>query len=181
MRIQIIKLLVMKKDMLESFIKNNRDKFDILEPGDNVWIEIDKKLSPKSSIPRLATRFIKIAAVFAFVILGSSIAYYSIFFEIKTSKVTESIDPEIQELIEAEAFYAQEVSDKLNEIRKCYVIYPELKFEIEDDLTELESMYKSLKSDLRDNISNKEVIEAMIENNRYRVKLVDEVLEQINC
>ncbi|MBV5348589.1 hypothetical protein JZU61_02865, partial [bacterium] len=64
---------------------------------------------------------------------------------------------------------------------KCYKVYPELKMEIEGDLNELESMYLSLKSDLKENISNKEVIEAMIENNRNRMKLVDDVLEQINC
>jgi len=83
--------------------------------------------------------------------------------------------------MEAEAFYAQEVSGKLAEIQKCYKVYPELKSEIEGDLNELEAMYMSLKKDLRENVSNKEVIEAMIENNRYRMKLVEDVLEQINC
>jgi len=42
-------------------------------------------------------------------------------------------------------------------------------------------MYHELKNDLKENISNKEVIEAMIENNRFRMKLVDDVLDQINC
>ena len=42
-------------------------------------------------------------------------------------------------------------------------------------------MYNSLKSDLNENVAKKTVIEAMIENNRYRLKMVDEVLEQINC
>ena len=42
-------------------------------------------------------------------------------------------------------------------------------------------MYNELKGDLKENISNKAVIEAMIDNNRTRLKLVDEVLEQINC
>jgi len=69
----------------------------------------------------------------------------------------------------------------LKEIRKCYYTYPELEDEIETDLSELESMYKVLKTDLEENISNRSVIEAMIENNRYRLKLCDDVLEQINC
>ena len=42
-------------------------------------------------------------------------------------------------------------------------------------------MYKVLKSELDENISNKSVIEAMIENNRFRLKLCDDVLEQIKC
>ena len=57
----------------------------------------------------------------------------------------------------------------------------ELKEEIETDLTELEDMYKILKTDLKENISNKSVIEAMIKNNRFRLKLCNDVLEQINC
>jgi ubiquitin C-terminal hydrolase len=52
---------------------------------------------------------------------------------------------------------------------------------VEADLKELQEMYDTLKTDLNENISKKEVIEAMIENNRYRLKVVDEVLEQINC
>ncbi len=83
--------------------------------------------------------------------------------------------------MEAEAFYAQQVSSKLQEIQKCYYTFPELKTEIESDLNELEQMYRVLKTDLQENISNKSVIEAMIENNRFRLKLCDNVLEQIKC
>ena len=90
-------------------------------------------------------------------------------------------DPELQELIEAEAYYAYEVNGKLKEIQKCYKLNPEIQMEVEGDLQELGSMYNSLKNDLKDNVSNKEVIEAMIENNRFRLKLVDDVLKQINC
>ena len=56
-----------------------------------------------------------------------------------------------------------------------------MKEEVEMDLNELEEMYNVLKTDLRENISNKMVIEAMIENNRFRLKLVDDVLDQIKC
>jgi len=87
----------------------------------------------------------------------------------------------MRELIEAETFYAQQVNGKLKEIRKCYYTFPELKEEIETDLIELEEMYNILKVDLKENVSKKAVIEAMIENNRFRLKLVDQVLEQINC
>ncbi|HKJ79026.1 MAG TPA: hypothetical protein VKA10_05800, partial [Prolixibacteraceae bacterium] len=95
--------------------------------------------------------------------------------------VVLSDDPQMQELIEAESYYAREVNTRLKEIRKCYTVLPGLKEEIETDLNELEQMYFQLKTDLKENVSNKEVIEAMIENNRYRLKLVDDVLEQINC
>jgi len=123
----------------------------------------------------------KIAAVVVLALAIPTAIYQVNFLEQKQAAKAVQVDPEVQELIEAEAFYAQEVSGKLAEIQKCYKVYPELKMEIEGDLNELESMYISLKSDLNENISNKEVIEAMIENNRNRMKLVDDVLEQINC
>jgi len=69
----------------------------------------------------------------------------------------------------------------MDEIRKCYLTFPEIKEEVEMDLSELQEMYNVLKIDLKENISKKTVIEAMIENNRYRLKMVDQVLDQINC
>ncbi len=171
----------MKQDRLESFVNENRHEFDQMEPSDRMWEAISGQLNeePKSKIRRFS--WMKIAAVVVLSLAIPTVIYQVKFSEEKQSAKAVHVDPEVQELIEAEAFYAQEVSGKLAEIQKCYKVYPELKSEIEGDLNELESMYISLKSDLKENISNKEVIEAMIENNRNRMKLVDDVLEQINC
>ena len=171
----------MKQDRLESFVNENRHEFDQLEPSDRMWEAISGQLNeePKRKIRRFS--WMKIAAVVVLALAIPTVIYQVKFSEQKQSAKAVHVDPEVQELIEAEAFYAQEVSGKLAEIQKCYKVYPELKSEIEGDLNELESMYISLKSDLKENISNKEVIEAMIENNRNRMKLVDDVLEQINC
>jgi len=171
----------MKPDRLEKFVNENRHEFDRMEPSDRTWEAISGKLNeePKSKIRKFS--WMKIAAVVVLALAIPTVIYQVKFSEQKQSAKAVQVDPEVQELIEAEAFYAQEVSGKLAEIQKCYKVHPELKMEIEGDLNELESMYISLKSDLKENISNKEVIEAMIENNRNRMKLVDDVLEQINC
>jgi hypothetical protein len=171
----------MKPDRLEKFVNENRHEFDPLLPSDRMWEAISGQLNeePKSKIRKFS--WMKIAAVIILALAIPTVIYQIKFSDQKQSAKTVQVDPEIQELIEAEAFYAQEVSGKLAEINKCYKVHPELKIEIEGDLNELESMYLSLKSDLKENISNKEVIEAMIENNRNRMKLVDDVLEQINC
>jgi len=171
----------MKQDRLESFVNENRHEFDQLEPSDRMWEAISGQLNekPKPKIRKFS--WMKIAAVLVLALAIPSVIYQVKFSDQKQSAKAVQVDPEVQELIEAEAFYAVEVSGKLAEIQKCYKVHPELKMEIEGDLNELESMYISLKSDLKENISNKEVIEAMIENNRNRMKLVDDVLEQINC
>ena len=178
---RIEKNMNMKKDRLESFVNENRREFDQMEPSDNLWEAISNKLEEKPILRSKSFNWIKVAALVAVFLIVPAIVYQLRFSEKKQSAKAVQIDPEVQELMEAEAFYAQEVSGKLAEIQKCYKVYPELKSEIEGDLNELDTMYRSLKSDLKENISNKEVIEAMIENNRNRMKLVDEVLEQINC
>ena len=171
----------MKPDRLEKFVNENRHEFDHLEPSDRMWEAISGQLNEKPKRKIRKFQWIKIAAVVVLALAIPTVIYQVKFSEQKQAAKAVHVDPEVQELIEAEAFYAQEVSGKLAEIQKCYKVYPELKMEIEGDLNELESMYLSLKSDLKENISNKEVIEAMIENNRNRMKLVDDVLEQINC
>jgi hypothetical protein len=171
----------MNRDKLESFVNENRHEFDNLEPSDKTWETISNRLNEQPVRKIRNWKWLKIAAFLVFALLLSSIVYQSRFVHQQQSAKAVPVDPEVQELMEAEAYYAQEVSGKMNEIQKCYKIHPELKQEIESDLNELDTMYHSLKNDLNDNISNKEVIEAMIENNRIRLKLVDDILEQVNC
>ena len=168
----------MKPDRLEEFIKANREAFDDLEPSSEVWKKV-KVNTAKSKKLRLNPILFRVAAVIAVVVLTAGLLVKSTIFSTPSSAFAN--DPELKELLEAESYYAQEVTIKMKEIRKCYYTYPELKQEIETDLHELEEMYFDLKKDLREGVSNKAVIEAMIENNRYRLKLVDDVLEQINC
>jgi hypothetical protein len=165
-------------DRLEDFIRNNRDEFDIHEPSSGVWEKIREK-NKRSGIIRLNSPLIRVAAVLAVALIFSAIFFSGLI--LLNNNVTKETDPELKELLETEHFYAQKVTIRLEEIRKCYSTFPEIKSEVEMDLNELETMYNSLKEDLKENISNKPVIEAMIENNRFRLKLVDSVLEQINC
>ncbi len=170
----------MKKDRLESFIQENKASFDAYSPSPDVWDKLNKNLKQRGSKHWYQSGWLKVAAVVAVVILSSGVIINS-FLHSDNLRISKNADPEVRELIEAEAYYAQKVNGKMKEIRKCYRLIPELKTEVENDLLELEGMYKELRNDLKENVANKDVIEAMIENNRFRMKLVDEVLEQVNC
>jgi len=168
----------MKTDRLEEFIQKNREAFDQLEPSDKVWENIAKATGKKKIIPFRGV-LLRVAAVVIFIVSFSVVI-------MKTSVTdrnnqAQSSDPELMELIETEAYYAGQVNEKMEEIKKCYTTNPEIKDEVESDLIELQDMYDVLRTDLRDNVSKKEVVEAMIENNRTRLKMVDEVIRQINC
>jgi hypothetical protein len=162
-------------------VEENRHEFDLFEPADHVWDSIEQKLDQKEKKKINVAVLWKVAAIAFLVIAVPSALYLGIGTNGQHANTNIIADPEVQEMIEAEKYYSQEVTGKLAEIEKCYEIHPELKAQIESDLNELENMYMSLKKDLNDNMSNKQVIEAMIENNRNRMKLVDEILNQINC
>jgi 3-hydroxyacyl-CoA dehydrogenase len=46
-------------------------------------------------------------------------------------------------------------------------------------MSELDSMYYDLKSDLKDNMANQEVIEAIIENYRLKITILEDILTEI--
>jgi 3-hydroxyacyl-CoA dehydrogenase len=46
-------------------------------------------------------------------------------------------------------------------------------------MSELDSLYSALKADLKDNVANQEVIEAIIENYRLRIAILEELLAEL--
>jgi len=162
----------------EDFMQEHKDDFDVYEPSPKVWDHIETAINPKRSLKRYLWLGGAVAAVLVVALLTTVVSNMS---NENTLELTRSLDPELVELIETEAFYASKVNSKLTEIRNCYYVFPELKSEIESDLSELDNLYKDLKNDLNDNIYNREVIEAMIQNSRQKLELVDRVLKQINC
>ncbi len=163
---------------MDEFIKGNREEFDIRTPSPEVWDKIEAA-TKTTKVVSLRHYFMRAAAV-AVILIATGVVLWQSNLN-SPVRLAENADPELKELIEAEAFYSSQVNQKLKEIQKCYYTFPEIKDEIETDLNELEGMYQLLKNDLEDNISNKSVLEAMIENNRYRLQLCDDVLDQIKC
>jgi len=67
------------------------------------------------------------------------------------------------------------VNDKLSEILPMIEEFPELGEELRNDLLELDNIYEVLKADLVDNIANDEVVEAMIQNYRLKLKILEDI------
>ena len=152
---------------LEDFMRDNRDDFDSELPSHDLWNNIESKLEKKEKGKH---KFLKIASAVAAVLILALIGTYMLRPQSDSySKYANVSDPELKNLLETEDFYAKKVSSKMDEIQNCYKIHPELKMDIENDLNELDNMYRELQKDLDDNLYNREVIEAMIQNNRYRL------------
>jgi hypothetical protein len=158
------------KDRLEEFVRGQREQFDMFEPDEKLWKGIEKKMD-KSRKFNLGYYLIRAAGVAA--ILFISVTSYN-YLAGRNNK-----NPEIPELREAEVYYSGIIDSKLKEVQPLLSDYPDIQEDINSDLSELDSVYKNLKEDLRDNVSNQEVIEAMVENYRMRIEILEEMLEYL--
>ena len=65
-----------------------------------------------------------------------------------------------------------QVDQKLNELEPILANCPSLEEEVNYDMSELDSVYIQLKNDLKDNMANQEVIEAIIEKPEISISIL---------
>ncbi len=170
----------MKEDRLEQFIAENRDQFDLYDPDDKVWKEVRKTIHSKQRFISWKTVAWRAAAVI--VIFAASFMFWEYLNNSdiligRQEKKVQKLD--IPELREAEIYYTNRVVNKLEELTPLIQQDPELQIELNSDLHELDSIYTELQKDLMDNIANDEVVEAMIQNYRLKLEILEDLLEQL--
>lgn len=160
------------RDKLEDFISENREAFDVYEPNPEMWKKIEKTVNKKTI--RLKTVLWRAAAVI--VIFGASLIFHRYIDMVNDPENSAVNIPEIQE---AEIYYSSMLSSKLDEIKPILNEHPGLDKEINNELSELDSIYSDLKNDLKDNVANQEVIEAMVQNYRMRLSILEDILNEL--
>jgi hypothetical protein len=162
-------------DKLDKFVRANSTEFDFQEPSPELWKGIEKAISPRRVIHW--RYYLSRAAVVIFLI-GASLVAQRLWMnraELRGRKSAE-VEIDIPELREAEIYYSGMINAKLEQVKPLLSEYPSLEEELNSDLSELDSIYAGLKSDLKDNIANHEVIEAMIQNYRLRISILEDML-----
>jgi hypothetical protein len=162
-------------DRLEEFVKSHRTEFDLQEPDPKLWKGIERSISLRRKYRW--SYYLSRAAVVIFLI-GATLVGQKIWMKYSPGKSETTADVEINipELKEAEMYYSGMINEKLKEVKPLLLEYPTMEKELETDLSELDSIYSSLKNDLKDNIANHEVIEAMIQNYRLRISILEDML-----
>ena len=175
----------MKKDPLERFIAENRDAFDAEVPGPGIWDGIEAKLDSdiKPAFPwkRLLGRAAPILSI-------SGLSWYmhdvvdrnvpATKAETPASSLAEYA-PEAEQLLEAEAFYTEQISEMQDQLFSLTTGKPDVWKEIDAEISDLDSVYVDLKRDLRDNAANEEIIEAMIQHYRLKIAILSDILLQL--
>jgi hypothetical protein len=162
-------------DRLEEQIRQKREQLDRHTPPADIWEKIRKKLKKGKPVSQ---RWISIAAMIV-VILGTAIILFSPAHLLSgpdnkenTDRLTQN-DPQLRE---TEVYYNSLVHSLYNEAAPLLTNNPDIKKELNYDMSHLDSICADLKKDLKDNISNKDVVEALIQNYRIKIQILEDMV-----
>jgi uncharacterized protein YeeX (DUF496 family) len=161
-------------DNLERYITENRKRIDLLTPPP----ELRKRIvgsSPRRLYSKAARR-LAMAAGLALVVAIPSLFYVS-----KNRVDQKSVAGYVPgtELYEAEIYYTGLMISVFDSAGILLKEIPALESEVMEDIRELETIGEELRSDLKENVNNREVVEALVRNYRIRIRLLEELLEYL--
>jgi hypothetical protein len=163
-------------DKLEEHIRKNRQDFDRYNPPDKTWKRISRELKMNRPMRR---QWFLIAAMII-VIMGTAIVLFKPEFRWSEAKrlkdavnANSSSSPQLKE---TEIYYTNLINSLYKEATPLLTGNPEIKKELNGDLSQIDSLCTDIKKDLKDNISNQEVVEALILNYRTKIRILEDML-----
>jgi hypothetical protein len=158
-------------DMLEEHIRKNRENLDKYNPPSVIRRRIKKELGIGKPMLR---KWISLAAMIV-VVLGTAIIFFKPQFR-WTDKENDSTARTYPQLKETEIYYNNLVNSLYKEAAPLLINNPDVKKELNTDLSQIDSICIDIKKDLKDNISNQEVVEALIQNYRTKISILEDML-----
>jgi len=171
----------MKNDKLEKFVIENREEFDVFEPDDKMWDKIQEATTP---VKRLNWKTIAVRIAAVVVIFIASYFFHDLTQkdngQVAINTKEEQPNEQMQMLMEAEVFYTSKINTAKDEFVRLSGEDKKLIDDLNFDLGELDSIFEELKKDLKENGDNEEVIEAMIQNYRIKLQILEDMVKQMN-
>jgi hypothetical protein len=167
------------KDKLKQRVEESRQEWDLHESNfeglwGNIETQLDKREGKQSKVHD-GKFWLKIAASMLLTLGASWAAMSSMNFYDKSQQVY-SLGDISSELAETEYYYASQIDEKLQLIHDSDSEIDKL---VMEDMSLLDSAYFELQQDLKDNADSEEVINAMIQNYRIKLQVLEKVLEEI--
>ena len=166
-------------DTLEEFIKNNRRHLDKYDPPTGVMKRVLQRVN---FIPLMGIRLIRVAAVFL-VLTATAFSFYYLGQKRKGSELESLSSPDsspaFAQFRETENYYKNSVNALFRQAAPLLTSNPDIKKEYSQDIAHLDSIYLDIRKDLKDNVANQDVIEALIRNYRIRISLLEDMLNRL--
>jgi len=155
-------------DELEKHILNGREEMDLHDPSPGLWNRIEKRLPQRQKRP--ARYLLRVAAVLIIIVSGMTAVFV-------ISKTAEKVnDPDVKAVKEAYYYYDSRIKSLYREAQPLLTANPEINTELTEGMSELDSLSAEIIDDLKDNIASSEVVEALIQNYRLRIELLEDML-----
>ncbi len=84
-----------------------------------------------------------------------------------------------EEFREIQTYYMVEIHSARQEVFRLASDRPDIRRQVDLEFSKIDSIYSELKRDLKDNMENTEVIEAMILNYKVKLEILEMMLEQL--
>ncbi|TAI48752.1 hypothetical protein [Flagellimonas allohymeniacidonis] len=164
-------------DNFEKHIRENTAQFDEHKANrDKLWANISEELhKPKTKVIPLWKRpLLRIAASVA-VVLG--IATMGFLLVPRTTMENQFVS---EELLEIDMHYQSLVSYQVQLVQDNPNLSEMDKQEFLSFMDELDAEYETLRKEMRKNLDNERVLEAIVANYKKRIELIENLLRQIN-
>lgn len=188
---------VNEDELLEQFITQSKDELQMFEPPADAWQQVSAELDKDntSKVITLSYRSVwKITSVAAAIVLVGFIGFKFLGNPNSSNTNTlanngdstllkntlaadfnlKELDPE---LAEAESYYTELIAEKKKELDKYSLEDVTLKEEFKGDISELDSTYNALRTELYQVPSKDKVSEAMILNLQTRIEILNQQLK----
>ncbi|MDA3779388.1 MAG: hypothetical protein PF487_04060 [Bacteroidales bacterium] len=167
---------------IEKIIYENKETFNSHEPSDGHFERFETLLNNqrrnqiffrKSNIFKI----LKIAAIITFVMISSLWVYeHTIRKEINSRLALHDVSNEYKEV---EFYYTSQINNKYEQIKNVDFNNSNQKSMLLNELTEMDSIYKSLQQDMKLNPNDERVINAMIKYYRTKTSVMNHILNQL--
>jgi hypothetical protein len=162
-------------DRLEEHIKKNREDLDVYTPSPEIWDEITKGIHAGKSNK---IRWFSAAAMIVVIFTTAALFYVGenrkkAALQSRDEALIMKVNPQLQE---TEIYYNNQVNFLYSEAKPLLAGHPDIKKELLSDMAQIDSLCADIKNDLKDNVANKEVIEALINNYRIKIKILEDML-----
>jgi hypothetical protein len=160
-------------DNLEEYIRQNRESLDRYNPPSSVWNKILRNIRLEKSP---VYKWLSIAAMLIFIIGSSAFLFKLGYLSKSNGSIVLRSTQNNNQLEETEIYYNNLINSLYREATPFLTSNPEIKKEFVTDISHLDSICVEIKNDLKDNISNQEVVEALIQNYRIKIYLLEDML-----
>lgn len=164
-------------DSLENFIRENKDDLKRKHPNkEALWEKISVDLPQEKKETKVVTISYKFLMRAAAVILLCGVL--SVFFLNNNTSHSDGLVS--QEFLEIDAHYQTLVHARIEQVKNNSSISNKEKEEFMNYINDLEKESNKLQQELNKNLNNELIIEAMIDNYKDRLRLMEQLLNRVD-